>query len=191
MRLAVMTFGLMRAPWGHARVAGFETRIDGVFALADGADGFIARSHAMAVASEAQRTDGWGSVSPDTLLCGARGFRRGSRGEHALTLARSRGSVRLRVRRRPPRCAQAPRGVVRAAPLADLCRVVGRRERDADVGRRRGPAGATPARRPHPGRVRLPPPVRDGRATRRAAEAARRAVGRTQEGPPASFGGAP
>ena len=43
MRLAFMTFGVLREPWGSPGVAGFEDRLDGTFAAADAAPGMIAR----------------------------------------------------------------------------------------------------------------------------------------------------
>src|ERR1700682_5823416 len=42
-RLAFMTFGVLREPWGSPGVAGFEARLDRVFAAADLAPGMIAR----------------------------------------------------------------------------------------------------------------------------------------------------
>ncbi len=41
-RLAFMTFGVLRGPWGSPRVAGFEARLDRVFAAADLPPGMIA-----------------------------------------------------------------------------------------------------------------------------------------------------
>ncbi len=42
-RLAFMTFGVLREPWGSPGVAEFEARLDRVFAAADLAPGMIAR----------------------------------------------------------------------------------------------------------------------------------------------------
>ena len=41
--LALMTIGLLRAPWGDPLVRGFEERIDDVFATAAASPGFVAR----------------------------------------------------------------------------------------------------------------------------------------------------
>ena len=43
MRLAIMTFGVLREPWGSPAVAGFEDRLDRTFAAADASPGMIAR----------------------------------------------------------------------------------------------------------------------------------------------------
>ena len=40
-RLAVYTYGLLREPWGHPGVAGFEAAAGGVFGAAQGAPGFL------------------------------------------------------------------------------------------------------------------------------------------------------
>ena len=41
--VALMTIGLLRAPWGDPLVRGFEERIDEVFATAAASPGFVAR----------------------------------------------------------------------------------------------------------------------------------------------------
>ena len=42
-RLAIMTFGVLREPWGSPGVAGFEARLDRTFAAADASPGVIGR----------------------------------------------------------------------------------------------------------------------------------------------------
>ena len=46
-QLALMTIGLLRAPWGDPLVRGFEERIDDVFAAAAASPGFVARFDAV------------------------------------------------------------------------------------------------------------------------------------------------
>lgn len=43
-RLAFLTFGLLKEPWGAPAVAGFEERVPGNFAAAAASSGFLARS---------------------------------------------------------------------------------------------------------------------------------------------------
>jgi hypothetical protein len=43
-RLAVMTVGVLREPWGHAQVAGFVERLGPVFAAAGESQGYLGRS---------------------------------------------------------------------------------------------------------------------------------------------------
>jgi hypothetical protein len=43
-KLAFMTLGILRKPFGHADVQGFVERVPGVYGVADASDGFHARS---------------------------------------------------------------------------------------------------------------------------------------------------
>ena len=47
--VALMTIGLLRAPWGDPLVRGFEDRIEAIFAAAAGSPGFVVRIGASGV----------------------------------------------------------------------------------------------------------------------------------------------
>lgn len=61
-RVAFFTFGVMREPWGHPAVRGFEDRIDAAFATAREVPGFIALPAAMFVESADEMT--WPAFGP-------------------------------------------------------------------------------------------------------------------------------
>ena len=61
MRLGFFTFGILQGPFGDPKVQGFLDRVPDIFDTADGADGFIDRSH-LGAEGDADR---WGeAVSP-------------------------------------------------------------------------------------------------------------------------------